>query len=556
MMKRVILLLVSIFLLAQCKPGEVVASVIEKPQKDSIEIKSSPKLVVGIVVDQMRYDYLPRFWDRYGDDGFKRLIGEGFLFKNAHYNYVPTFTAPGHTSIWTGTSPRYHGVIGNSFYDKTTGQKVVPVHNDSVSPVGTEDEIGKRSPKKLLATTLGDQNRLATQFKGKTIGVALKDRASILPAGHAANGAYWFSGGEEGRFITSTYYMNELPKWVEDFNNSGKAGEYLKTWETLYPIESYIESGPDKNDFEGNLMGQTTFPYDLKKLSEEKYGYGVLTRTAYGNNLTTDFALAAVDGEELGKDEFTDILAISYSSPDYIGHRFGVNSKEAQDNYLRLDKEIARLLKGLDEKVGKGNYTVFLTADHGAVHVPAYLQSKKIKAGYFNTSQMRKDLRKLIEDKYGDEKLLADVSNRQIFFDYEKLEEMEIELSEIADFVRHYLVNYEKIAEVFTRDMIEDSGFTSKIAARVKNGFNPKRSGDVIYELQPGVISYGRTGSQHGSAYSYDTHIPMIFYGNGINYGQTIKPVEIVDIAPTIAALLGIAFPSAATGTVLYEAIE
>lgn len=541
--------------MAQGKSNNTLSEKPETQQSDSTEIYANPKLVVGIVVDQMRYDYITRFWDRYEEDGFKRLINQGYTMKNAHYNYVPTFTAPGHTSIWTGTSPRYHGVIGNSFFDKTTGKKVVPVQNDSVNPVGTDSKIGKRSPKKLLATTLGDQNRLATQFQGKTVGVALKDRASILPAGRSANGAYWFDG-DKGHFITSTYYMDKLPQWVNKFNSSGKADEYLTTWETLYPIDTYTESGPDKNNFEGSLDGQTTFPYDLKKLAEDKYSYGVLTRTAYGNNLTTDFAIAAVKGEELGKDDITDILTVSYSSPDYIGHRFGVNSKEAQDNYLRLDQEIAKLLKELDEQVGKGNYTVFLTADHGAVNVPAYLQSKKIRAGYFNTSKMRKSLRKLTEDLYGIKGLIANISNRQIFFDYAKLEKQEIEINDIAEEIKNYLINYPEIAEVYTRAMIESSGFSGKIASRVKNGFNPKRSGDVVYELNPGFISYGKTGSQHGSAYSYDTHIPMIFYGNGINKGQTTKPAEIVDITPTIAALLGISFPNAATGQVLNEVID
>lgn len=550
-MKRLSLILfvvIGVLFLTQCKSPD---------SSSDGEIYSKPKLVVGIVVDQMRYDYITRFWDRYDEGGLKRLIGKGYNFKNAHYNYVPTYTAPGHSSIWTGTSPRYHGVIGNSFYDRRSGRRIVPVVNDSVEPLGTESSAGKRSPKQLLASTVGDQNRLATQFRGKTIGVALKDRASILPAGHSANAAYWFRGKDEGNFISSTYYMEALPDWVNDFNTSGKTDEYIKTWETLEPIETYKESGKDANNFEQSLDGETTFPYDLKQLKDDKYGYGILTRTVYGNNLTTDFALAAIDGEGLGQDDDTDILTISYSSPDYIGHRFGVNSKEAQDNYLRLDKEIKRLLEELDERVGKGNYTVFLTADHGAIQVPAYLQSKKIKAGYFDTGKMRKKLEEALKEHFEREDIIADISNRQVFLNYKLLDKKELERVEVEKYIKSFMMGYPKIAQVYTREMIEGSSFTGKVAKRVKNGFNPKRSGDVVYELEPGVLGTKSTkGTSHGSAYNYDTHIPIIFYGKGINKGQTTKEVEIVDIAPTISALLGISFPNAATGKVLYEVID
>lgn len=561
------LIFVSVCFFTQCKTSDVEKNDNETKGKKESKVSSSsnvytkPKLVVGIVVDQMRYDYISRFWDKYEDDGFKRLISEGYNFKNAHYNYVPTYTAPGHTSIYTGTSPRYHGIIGNSFYDKFSGKKVSNATDNSVSPVGTESKAGKSSPKKLLATTFGDENRLATQFRGKTIGVSIKDRAAIMPAGHAANAAYWFHGKDEGSFITSSYYMDELPNWVKQFNESSVVEDYMKEWNTLMPIEEYTESGPDDSGFEHGFKGNraATFPYDLKKLSEDNKGYDILISTPYGNNITTDFALAAIDGENLGQDSITDVLTVSYSSPDKIGHNFGVNSKEVQDNYLRLDRDIAKLLNELDEKVGEGNYTVFLTADHAGVDVPAYLKSKNIAAGYFKNKDLRNDLQELLESEYGSSDLVANISNRQVFFDYKKLEEEEIDLNEISDKVKHFLINYPKIAQVYTREMIEGSGYsTGMIGRRVRNGFNPKRSGDVVFELEPATISshIKGKGTTHGSAYKYDTHIPMIFYGQGINQGQTTKETEIVDIAPTISALLGISFPNAATGKVLYEAID
>lgn len=528
------------------------------------KIYTKPKLVVGIVVDQMRYDYLTRFWDRYGDDGFKRMINDGYHLKNNHYNYVPTYTAPGHASVYTGTSPRYHGIISNNWYDKYTDEYIYCADDDSVTPVGTTAAAGKMSPVQLLATTVTDQNRIATQFRGKTIGIALKDRAAIMPAGHTANAAYWFYGQNEGHFITSSYYMEKLPQWVNDFNNSGKARDYLnQQWETLYPIDSYVESGPDKTDFEGSIKGQNTFPYDLKKLSQKKtedgteYDFNVIFSVPFGNDLTTDFALAAIDGEHLGQGKETDFLTVSYSSTDYVGHTFGVNAKETEDTYLRLDKDLARLLKGLDEKIGQGAYTVFLTADHGAVHVPAYLASQKVAAGYADPTALNDDLKAFVKKTFHVDSLLKSVSNKQVFFDYERLADNNIQRTAIANAIRDYLQVYPKIAQVYTREMIEGSDFTGKVNQKVKNGFNPKRSGDVVYEFEPAHFASGsRTGTTHGSAYSYDTHVPLIFYGKGIRNGQTTRPSEITDIAPTVSALLGIAFPNSATGTVLHEVID
>ncbi len=526
---------------------------------------TKPKLVVGIVVDQMRYDYLTRFWDRYGEDGFKRMIREGYNLKNNHYNYVPTYTAPGHTSIYTGTSPRYHGIISNQWYDKVAGKLIYCADDDDVQPMGTQADAGKMSPRQLLASTITDQNRIATQFKGKTIGVALKDRAAIMPAGHTANAAYWFYGKDEGHFITSSYYVEELPQWVQNFNNSGKAKAYLnQTWETLYPISTYTESGPDKTDFEGDLRGQTTFPYDLKAISQkenkkgEKYEYDLIFRVPFGNSLTTDFALAAIDGESLGQGEITDFLTISYSSPDYIGHKFGVNSKEVEDNYLRLDRDIARLLEGLDKKVGKGEYTVFLTADHAAVQVPAYLTSKRMSAGYVNPTDLNNAVQNFVEQKYHEKGLLSSISNKQVFLNYKKVDSLKLNREKIAMAIRDYLMTYPNVAQAYTRGTLESGAFTGGlIARRIKNGFNPKRSGDVAYEFEPAYYaSSSKTGTTHGSAYKYDTHVPLIFFGQGINQGQTTRASEIVDIAPTLSALLGIAFPNAATGTVLSEVIE
>ncbi|WP_282017393.1 alkaline phosphatase PafA [Salegentibacter mishustinae] len=520
--------------------------------------REQPKLVVGIVVDQMRYDYLTRFWDRFGEDGFKKLVNEGYNFKNNHFNYVPTYTGPGHASVYTGTSPMNHGIIGNGWYDKFIHESVYCAGDDSVEPVGTEDDAGKMSPHRMKTTTVSDENRLHTQMRGKTIGVSIKDRGSILPAGHTANAAYWFHGDDEGKWITSSYYMEQLPQWVKDFNDSDKVEAYLKPWNTLYDIETYKESGSDKNNFEGGFRGKedATFPYDLAELSKENGGFDIIENSAYGNDITLEFALAAIEAEDLGQDVDTDFLTLSFSSTDKIGHNFGVNSKEIQDTYLRLDKNIAQLLEELNEKVGEGNYTIFLTADHGGGDVPAYLDSVNIPAGYFESDEFREELEQFVSEEFDEDELIESVYNNQIFFNYEAMEEAGISSSELQSKMAHYILQLGQIDKVYTRDQLSSGSFVSGAGVAIQNGFNQKRSGDVVYVLDPATIVYSRTGSTHGSGLMYDTHAPLIFYGKGVKKGSTTQRTEIVDIAPTLSALLGISFPSGTTGKPLYMMLD
>lgn len=509
-----------------------------------------PKLVVGIVVDQMRYDYLTRFENRFGEGGFKRMMNEGFNCKNNHFNYIPTYTGPGHASIYTGTTPKYHGIISNNWYDKDEKKTVYCAGDDSMVSVGTEGAEGQMSPHRMKTTTFADENRLFTQMKGKSIGISLKDRGAILPAGHSANAAYWFQGKLEGHFITSTHYMTELPNWVKKYNKSDSVSKYMKEWNTLYNIETYVESGTDINAFEGGFNGKETasFPYDLKTLSVENGGFDILKVTPYGNSIVTDFAIAAIDGEDLGKDNITDVLAVSFSSTDYIGHNFGVNSKEVQDTYLRLDQDLKRLFDALDDKVGKGEYTVFLTADHGAVHVPSYLQSVKIPAAYVNSNANKQKLNNFMFNTFKATELIENVSNNQVFLDYTKLKELGLNLSDVQDAIVNEIITYDIVDKAYSGAVFTTSGFTTGIEELLQNGFNQKRSGDVVFEYNPATISYSKTGSTHGSGLSYDTHIPLLFFGKGINKGSSHQKTRIVDIAPTISALLGISFPNGNTG--------
>ncbi|MEO2062593.1 MAG: alkaline phosphatase PafA [Christiangramia sp.] len=525
-------------------------------QAHAQETQDKPKLVVGIVIDQMRYDYLQKFWSRFEDGGFKRMINEGYNFKNNHYNYAPTFTGPGHTSVWTGTSPMNHGIIGNDWYSKFEDQMVYCAGDDHVDPVGTESAAGKMSPHRMVSTTLADQNRLHTQFRGKTIGVSIKDRGAILPAGHTANAAYWFVGGDEGKFVTSSYYMNELPQWAKDFNNSGKNKSYLKTWNTLYEIDSYIMSGPDKNNFEGGFKGNETaeFPYELGKISKDNGRYSIIPQTPYGDDITLDFAEAAILGEQLGQDADTDILALSFSSTDKVGHNFGVNSKELEDTYLRLDKNISDLLTFLDQNVGENNYTVFLTSDHAGNHVSGYLESVRIPTNNLEYGDFIDAMEVFLQEKYDTEGLISNVSNQQIFFNYKKLEEEEINTEDFEKVISAYLLQQPGIYKVFTRTELTSGSFDSGVGYVVQNGFNQKRSGDIAFVKYPG--SGFEKGSMHGSVWNYDTHAPLLFFGKGIPHGSTFERTEIIDIAPTMAALLGIEYPNATSGKPLFQMLD
>ncbi|MFD0989934.1 alkaline phosphatase PafA [Mariniflexile jejuense] len=511
---------------------------------------NNPKLVVGIVVDQMRYDYLTRFYSKYGEGGFKRMMNEGFNCKNNHYNYVPTYTGPGHASVYTGTTPKYHGIIANDWYDKEIKKSVYCAEDESVQAVGAETEDGQMSPHRMKTTTFADENRLFTQMRGKTIGISIKDRGAILPAGHTANAAYWFYGKDKGYFISSTFYMNSLPKWVNDFNNSDAAELYLKPWNTLYPIETYTESGADLNTFEGGFKGQetATFPYDLNVLKEQNSGFDIIKATAYGNSIVTDFAIAAITGEQLGQDNFTDILAVSFSSTDYVGHNFGVNSKEVEDTYIRLDKDLERFFKVLDEKVGKGNYTVFLTADHAAVDVPSYLQTVKIPAGYIDSKAQKSKFIEFVKTEFGTADLIENVSNNQVFLNRAKVKELDLDLDDVQEAIVNEIINYENIDKAYTATTMSSTEFTTGIETLLQKGYNQKRSGDVIFVYDPAFISYSKTGSTHGSGLNYDTHVPLLFFGKGIKHGQTLQKTEITDIAPTMSALLGTSFPNGSIG--------
>nr|WP_299070661.1 alkaline phosphatase PafA [uncultured Allomuricauda sp.] len=547
----VLTLFTTCFSFAQRKAKKTIE---EKP----IEIAQSPKLVVGIIVDQMRYDYLTRFWNHYGEGGFKRLVTDGFNCKNHHFNYAPTSTGPGHTSVYTGTTPSIHGIIGNNWYDKTQDESVYCAGDDRYKSVGTSSDAGEMSPHRMLTTTITDQLRLHTQKRGKVIAVAIKDRGAVLPGGHMASAAYWFEGGDYGKWISSTYYMQKLPKWVSDFNASDRIKAYKKPWDTLKDISLYVESGSDNNSYESTFEDETTptFPHSTPNLLNKEKDFEILKYTPYGNSITADFALEALEKENLGADAITDFLAISFSSTDYIGHKYGVNSKEVQDAYLRLDVDLARILNTLDEKVGKDEYTVFLSADHGAVHVPSYLMDEKIPAGYMDSDASKARFDEFLKYKYGTTDIVKKISDFQIFLDRKVLDNLDMDIEDVEEEIAFELLDYDDVGKIYTGYQMWQNEYTRGLPYILQNGWNQKRSGDVLIVQNPGYVSYHTTGSTHGSPMIYDTHVPLLFFGKGIKKGSTANRTEIPDIAPTLATLLGIAFPNGTTGEPIKEVLN
>jgi len=522
-----------------------------------------PKLVVGIVVDQMRWDYLYRFYNRYQSNGFKRLLNEGFSCENTQVNYIPTFTGPGHSCIYTGSVPSIHGIAGNDYIVQATGQSMYCAEDNSVQTVGSDSKAGQMSPRNLLVTTVTDELRLATNFRSKVIGIALKDRGGILPAGHTANAAYWFDD-KSGNWITSTYYMKDLPQWAKDFNDQKLPETYLKLdWTSLYPVETYLQSTPDDSKYEGKFKGTDapTLPVKTSAIYK-KLGLGLIRSTPYGNTLTIDMAVAAINGEQLGQGDQTDFLAMSLSSPDYIGHQFGINAVEIEDTYLRLDRDIANFLTFLDAKVGKGNYTVFLTADHGAAHNTAFLNDHDIPAGVWDEASVLKDINKVLMDKYKADSLVLSLNNYQVNFNYRIVNYLHIDQDELKKECIKYLQKQPEIQYAVDMTKIASSSIPEPLRERIINGYNAKNSGAIQIILDPawftghGSGDGGPTGTTHGTWNPYDNHIPLVFMGWGIQHGSALREVHMTDIAPTIAALLHIQAPNGCIGTPIPEVLK
>jgi predicted AlkP superfamily pyrophosphatase or phosphodiesterase len=522
----------------------------------------TPKLVVGIVVDQMRFEYLYRFERKFGEGGFKRFLQQGFVVKNGHYNYVPTYTGPGHASVYSGSTPAVHGIIGNDWFDKTTQKNVNCVGDDRFKPVGSTTGNGDVSPSRMLTTTISDELEIATQRRAKVVGISIKDRGAVLPAGHTPDGAYWYDD-TTGKFITSTYYKPGLPVWLEEFNAKKIPDKYLaQEWKTLLPIDQYKESGPDDTPYEGKIGGKDrpVFPYNLKELRKPN-DWDLISDTPFGNDMLAELAKAAVEGEAMGKDDWTDMLCVSFSSPDHIGHTTGPNSIEVEDVYIRLDRTLADFFNMLDGTVGKNAYTVFLTADHAVADPIQYMKDLKIPADTVRTARWAPRLNEFLQTSFPGKKPVEIISNDQVFLNQDLFgadpRTSGIDYLVTTELIRSYLMQQPGVADVLTKQMIQNADYNEGgVKGMVRRGFHARRSGDLAIVLEPGWHGSITTGTTHGSPYTYDTHVPILFYGFGIRHGSTVTYHTITDIAPTMSVLMKIKFPNGSTGQPIAELLD
>jgi len=543
-------LVLNVFLLIACMALQAQTN---PTQSTGIE---RPKLVVGIVVDQMRWDYLYRYYAKYEKGGFKRLLNEGFACENTMINYIPSVTAIGHTTIFTGSVPAIHGIAGNEWYDPKTGKSTYCTDDASVQGVGTTNKGNQMSPHNLLATTITDELRLATNFQSKVVGVSLKDRAAILPAGHNPTAAFWMDDAS-GKFVTSSYYMASLPVWVNDFNNSKAIDNLLaKGWNTLLPLDQYTESTADNVTWEGTLKGATNpvFPYDVQKAYA--LDHGSLRQMPFGNSLTLQFAKGAVDGYKLGQEKTTDFLSINCASTDYSGHLVGPNAIEIEDVYLRLDKDLASFFGYLDQKIGKGKYLVFLTADHGAAHAEGFMEASKMPTGLLDIT-LKKDLESMLEKQFGSDKLVTGIENFQVTFNKTRIDSLKLDLDRIKTSTVEFLKRQDGIQFAVDQDKISEASIPATLKEMMINGYNQQRSGSVLMVTMPGWLpSYSKKGTTHSVWNPYDTHIPLLFMGWNIPHGATNRTTHMTDISATVAALLHIQMPSGCIGTPITEVLH
>lgn len=518
--------------------------------------EDKPKAVVGIIVDQMKYDYISRYWNNFGEDGFKKLINDGYAVRNGQYNYAPTVTGPGHASVYAGTSPAYHSIVNNYFYDREKGKTVYCVNDDRYETVGSDSKNGKKSPYRLAVTNLSDELKWASNFRSKVFALSIKDRSAVLPAGHKADGAYWLDE-KNGNWITSSFYSDKLPDWVTALNEGKKRpiDAYMKAdWTLSLPIEKYVASTEDDTPYESLFPGKETptFPYSIKKgvaadrvRAKSGKKYDIIKGTPYGNTIVTEMAMHIIDNENIGQDEITDLLAVSYSSTDYAGHAYGPQSIEVEDMYIKLDQEIANLINHLDEKVGKGNYVIFLTADHAGAQNAGFMRDRmNFEAVNISSKEDTKYIEGVLSARFGEGKYITSNYSGQLYLDRNLIKEKKLDLEEVQRAAAEAFMEMSQYTNALVGKDLERFEYSQGYKGLIYNGFNPRYSPDVYGILKSHNVDYGKGGTTHFSPYKYDTHVPILFYGWKIPSGETHAPHTITEIAPTICSFLNMNYPS------------
>jgi predicted AlkP superfamily pyrophosphatase or phosphodiesterase len=518
-----------------------------------------PRIIVGIVVSQLRYDYIQRFWDKLDENGIKLLVNRGTICRNTSFNYLFSQHGVGHASIATGTIPADHGIVGREWYLYLQDRIEQSTEDPLQKAVGGDVDNGRYSPRNLMSTTFSDELKLSNNFRSKVYSISLDPAPGIFVAGHTANAAFWFDK-RTGNWITSTYYADSLPAWVNEFNAKRFPDIYLnEVWNTLLPIEQYTESLPDINQYETGFKGQVSFPYLLAELSEikrNKLDYGMLDKIPLGHTYTKDFASTLIVQEALGQDDITDILTVCFTAMENIGNLFGPNSVEVQDAFLRLDKEIAHFLAFLDTQVGKENALVYFTSDHGVAQIPAYLSDNKIPAGYFNQNGAISLLMSALNNTYGKGDWIRAYHAQQIYLNHTLIEDSKLSLTQMQDYIAQFMLQFSGVANTVTAHTLQTANFTDGVYRKIQNSYNQKRSGDLIINLKAGWVEKSEASTGGTSSYSYDSRIPLIWYGWKIGRGTITRQVDIIDIAPTLSTFLNITFPNSCTGSPVFELVQ
>lgn len=507
-----------------------------------------PKLIVVLSVSQFRQDYISRYWDKFSDNGFKRIVNRGTNCKNTSYNYLISDKGVGTTTMVTGTNPSNHGIVAASWYSDLKGQIIPAIYDEKAETIGGPFEAGKCSPQQILSSTFSDEINLSNNFKSKVVGISLEPTSAVLSAGHTANSAYWFDI-QEGKFISSTYYMDSLPIWVNEFNNKRIPDSYFEQeWNTLLPINEYSEGLADKNDYEQGYNNKSVFPYEVSsvaKIFKKKEKYKVLNITPFGNNLVKDFGIQSIVNDSLGHDKNTDVLFLNFTANEQIGQLFGPLSVEMEDAVLRLDREIEHFLNFVDDYVGIENTLVIFTAEHGLPYTPEYLTDHKIPSGYFNSLSAISLLKSYLNNVYGKGDWVKEYHSQQIYLNRTLIESADIKLSDFQDNVANLMLQFSGVQNTITSTSLQNTDYSQGAFAKMQNSYNQKRSGDVIIHLQNGWLEkHGKEIVSHGT----DTRIPLMWYGWKIKRKTIIEPVDLIDVAPTISVLLDISFPNSSTG--------
>ncbi len=535
-----------------------------------------PRLILQITVDQLRGDLPARYFDQLGDGGFRYLLEEGIHYNNAHHAHANTETIVGHTTLATGANPAAHGMVGNLWFDRTAGKTVYNIEDPDYSiltdgaGVDADTEIDPtqkaassdgRSPRNILTTTFGDELSILTAGRAKVFGVSVKDRGAVSMAGHGGK-AFWFSKSA-GQFVTSTYYYDAYPDWVVEWNAKGLPQSYSgKSWELLNPIGTYLFGGRDDQDWEPDFKGfGRTFPHPFTT-SEDKYFTTFLTVSPAGDQITADFAKTLIDREGLGDDEVTDFLGVSFSATDYVGHTFGPSSLEAEDNILQLDRTLADFFAYIDEEIGLDRTLIVLSADHGTPEAPGYLKSLDIPGGYVTPDAWDTvPAVERIKAKFGiSGPLIEGYDHPYLYLSEEVWNNEAVDQTALETAISKELVGFEGVAYAVPSSRLREGSLPENALTRaVLNNYNPDRSGDIYIVFDPGWFINDFDGISvtvtHGSPWRYDTFVPIIFAGHSIKQQTVSRRVHTVDVAITLATIVGTSPPSGAAGEVLLEVV-